>query len=80
MHKMMCIYGKAIGKAEGKAEIVASVRKMYTRNYEVEEIADLLDQAKSSIAQILKLILDHPEADNLQIAKRLMEKGDIAQM
>ena len=66
------------GKAIGKAEIVASVRKMYTRNYNAEEIADLLDQDRSCVEQILNLIAGNPKADNLQIAKWLTEKEDIA--
>ena len=66
------------GKAIGKAEIVASVRKMHTRNYKAEEIADLLDQDRSCIEQILNLIAGNPKADNLQVAKWLTEKEDIA--
>ena len=66
------------GKAIGKAEIVASVRKMYTRNYYAEEIADLLDQDRSCVEQILNLITDNPKDDNLQIAKRLMEREGVA--
>lgn len=66
------------GKAIGKAEIVASVRKMHMKNYKAEEIADLLDQDRSSVEQILNLITGNPKADNLQIAKWLMEKEDIA--
>lgn len=74
--------GKAIGKAEGKAigkaEIVASVRKMHMKNYKAEEIADLLDQDRSSVEQILNLITGNPKADNLQVAKWLMEKEGVA--
>ena len=66
------------GKTIGKAEIVASVRKMYTRNYYAEEIADLLDQDRSCVEQILNLITDNPKDDNLQIAKRLMEREGVA--
>lgn len=70
--------GKAEGKAIGKAEIVASVRKMHMKNYKAEEIADLLDQDRSSVEQILNLITGNPKADNLQIAKWLMEKEGVA--
>ena len=70
--------GRTEGKAEGKAEIVASVRKMHLRGFGAEEIADLLDQGQRIIEQILNLITDNPEADNLQIAKKLLEKEDIA--
>lgn len=70
--------GKVIGKAEGKAEIVASVRKMHMKNYKAEEIADLLDQDRSNIERILNLITGNPKADNLQIAKWLMEKEGVA--
>ena len=70
--------GRTEGKAEGKAEIVASVRKMHLRGFGAEEIADLLDQGPRIIEQILNLITDNPEADNLQIAKKLLEKEDIA--
>ena len=70
--------GRTEGRAEGKAEIVASVRKMHLRGFGAEEIADLLDQGQRIIEQILNLITDNPEADNLQIAKKLLEKEDIA--
>ena len=70
--------GRTEGKAEGKAEIVASVRKMHLRGFGAEEIADLLDQGQRIIEQILNLITDNPEADNLQIAKKLLEKEDLA--
>ena len=70
--------GRTEGKAEGKAEIVASVRKMHLRGFGAEEIADLLDQGPRIIEQILNLITDNPEADNLQIAKKLLEKEDLA--
>ena len=70
--------GRTEGKAEGKAEIVASVRKMHLRGFGAEEIADLLDQGQRIIEQILNLITDNPEADNLQIAKKLLEKEGVA--
>ena len=70
--------GRTEGKAEGKAEIVASVRKMHLRGFGAEEIADLLDQGQRMIEQILNRITDNPEADNLQIAKKLLEKEGVA--
>ena len=70
--------GRTEGKAEGKAEIVASVRKMHLRGFGAEEIADLVDQGQRIIEQILNLITDNPEADNLQIAKKLLEKEGVA--
>ena len=48
------------------------------KNYKAEEIADLLDQDRSSVEQILNLITGNPKADNLQIAKWLMEKEGVA--
>jgi len=61
------------GKIEGKSEIVASIRKMHYKKFAPEKIADLLDQDKGAITRILELITAHPDADNLAIARMVIE-------
>lgn len=56
--------------------ITASVRKMHSRNIPPEEMADLLDQEQSVIDHILKLLREHPEAENEDIAKMIVSEKE----
>lgn len=69
--------GTSAGIIKGKIDgLTASVRKMHSRNIPPEEMADLLDQEQSVIDHILKLLREHPEAENEDIAKMIVSKKE----
>lgn len=69
--------GTSAGIIKGKIDgLTASVRKMHSRNIPPEEIADLLDQEQSVIDHILKLLREHPEAENEDIAKMIVSEKE----
>jgi len=65
--------GKKEGIIEGSAAMIGSMRKMRSKGFSSEEIADLLDQEKTAVEHILDLIMENPEADNLTIAGMLIK-------
>ncbi len=70
------IYEDALteGKVTVRAAMIASIKKMHSKGFSSEEIADLLDQEKEAVEQILELIEEDPHADNLTIARKAIER------
>lgn len=64
------------GESKGLTVITASVRKMHSRKFAPEEIADLLDQEQSVVEHILELLSKHPEAGNEAIAKLFVSEKE----
>lgn len=62
------------GKVTERAAMVASIKKMHSKGFPPEEIADLLDQEKEAIEEILTLIEENPRTDNLTIARKAIER------
>lgn len=66
--------GKIEGKIEGKAEIISLVRKKHEKGLSVEEIADLLEQDKYGVNQIVTLIEANQVFTDLQIAQVVLSE------
>ncbi len=64
--------GRAVGEVAG---IISSIRQMHSRGYTPEDIADLLDQKKESVDQILRLTGENPDMDSTAVAKLVLNQG-----
>ena len=72
--------GMREGRLEGLREgmlytLVSQVRKKLLRGYSKEQIADLLEEDIQTVENICRMISAHPEEDNLEICRLLMEDG-----
>ena len=72
--------GMREGRLEGLREgmlytLVSQVRKKLLRGYSKEQIADLLEEDIQTVENICRMISAHPEEDNREICRLLMEDG-----
>ena len=72
--------GEERGRREGIREgmlytLVSQVRKKLLRGYSKEQIADLLEEDIQTVENICRMISAHPEEDNREICRLLMEDG-----
>ena len=72
--------GRREGRLEGLREgmlytLVSQVRKKLLRGYSKEQIADLLEEDIQTVENICRMISAHPEEDNREICRLLMEDG-----
>lgn len=78
--EMLVEDGMQKGRLEGRREgmlytLVSQVRKKLVRGYSKEQIADLLEEDIQTVENICRMISAHPEEDNREICRLLMEGG-----
>ena len=78
--EMLVEDGMQKGRLEGRREgmlytLVSQVRKKLLRGYSKEQIADLLEEDIQTVENICRMISAHPEEDNREICRLLMEDG-----
>ena len=61
-----------VGKAEGKAEIVAIIRKKAGRGLDSEKIAEILELDPDYVKRISDLLVEDPDRSDLQVAEILV--------
>ena len=64
---------RAEGKAEGKAEVVALIRKKYSKQLSPVQIADLLELEIPYVERVLRSIQKDPGATDFEIAMELLK-------
>ena len=63
------IEGRKLGKITGKITgEINLVRKKYAKGYSAEEIADIIEQELEFVLDIYKLLQEHPECDDGELA------------
>ena len=60
------------GKADGKAEIVAIIRKKAGRGLDSEKIAEILEMDPDYVKRISDLLVEDPDRSDLQVAEILV--------
>lgn len=60
------------GKATGKAEVVAQIRKKWHKNCSPTEAAEALELEENYTSRIMNLIQENPELDDFHIALQLL--------
>lgn len=76
--EMLVEDGMQKGRLEGRREgmlytLVSQIRKKLLRGYSKEQIADLLEEDIQTVENICRMISAHPEEDNQEICRLLME-------
>ena len=62
------------GRAEGKAEVIAMVRKKLKKGLDMSEIADALELDQNYIRRISDLISENPDQTDIQVAETLVKQ------